>query len=70
MSKTNDILKEAILLPPAERAVLIDKLLNSLDEQDNKIVCLWAEEAENRIDAYDKGKLKSVSFEKIMEKYR
>ena len=37
MSKTNDILKEAISLPPAERAVLIDKLLGSLDEHDNEI---------------------------------
>jgi len=70
MSKTNDILKEAITLPPSERALLIDELLNSLDEKDNEIDRLWAKEAESRIDAYDKGKLKSVSIDKILEKYR
>lgn len=70
MSKTNDILKEAITLPPSERALLIDELLNSLDEKDNEIDRLWAKEAESRIDAYDNGKLKSVSIDKILEKYR
>jgi putative addiction module component (TIGR02574 family) len=70
MSKTNDILKEAITLPPSDRAILIDKLLNSLDEQDNAIDTLWAKEAESRIDAYDKGRLKSISIDKIIEKYR
>ena len=70
MSKTNDILKDAITLPPAERAMLIDQLLNSLDEQDNEIDRLWAGEVENRIDAYDKGELKSVSIEQVIEKYR
>jgi len=70
MSKTNDILKEAITLPPSERALLIDELLNSLDEKDNEIDRLWAKEAETRVDAYDNGKLKSVAIDKILEKYR
>ena len=70
MSKTNDILKEAITLPPSERALLIDKLLDSLDEQDNEIVALWAMEAESRIDAYNRGDIKSISIEKILEKYK
>lgn len=70
MSKTNDILKEAIALPPSERALLIDKLLESLDERDNEIDRLWAIEAENRIDAYDNGKLKSITLDKILEKYK
>lgn len=69
MSKTNDILKEAILLPPSERAFLVDKLLNSLDERNSEIDSLWAGEAESRIDAYEKGKIKSVTLQKILEKY-
>ena len=70
MSKTTDILKEAISLPPSERAFLVDKLLNSLDERNGEIDSLWAREAENRIDAYEKGKIKSVTLQKILEKYR
>jgi hypothetical protein len=31
---------------------------------------LWAEEVENRIDAYDQGKLNSIAFEKLIHKYR
>ena len=70
MDKTNEILKEAITLPPAERALLIDKLLNSLDEHDEEIDRLWAKESENRIDAYQQGKIKSIPIDKILEKYK
>ena len=70
MSKANDILKEAITLPPSERALLIDKLLSSLDERSDEIDALWANEAESRVDAFEKGKIKSVSLDKILEKYR
>ncbi|MCF8084416.1 MAG: addiction module protein [Deltaproteobacteria bacterium] len=29
---------------------------------------LWAKEAEDRIDAYDQGKIKAISLENILEK--
>ena len=70
MSKTNDILKEAITLPPSERAYLVDKLLGSLDERNKVIDELWSKEAESRIDAYDQGRIKSITIDKILEKYR
>ena len=31
---------------------------------------LWAKEAEDRIDAYEGGKIRSISLEKVLEKYR
>jgi len=31
---------------------------------------LWAAEVEDRIDAYDQGKLKSIAFKKLIQKYR
>ncbi|MEA3241299.1 MAG: addiction module protein [Pseudomonadota bacterium] len=40
-----------------------DQLLFSLDKPDKEIDRLWAKEAEDRIDAYDQGKLKAVSLE-------
>jgi putative addiction module component (TIGR02574 family) len=70
MSRTNDILKEAITLPPSERVVLIDKLLSSLDERDPEIDALWAAEAESRIDAYEQGKIKAVTLDNVLEKYK
>jgi len=70
MSTTDIIYKEASTLSPFEKAQLIDKLISSLDKPDKEIDGLWAEEVEERIDAYDQGKLKSIAFEKLIQKYR
>jgi putative addiction module component (TIGR02574 family) len=70
MALPNKILKEALTLKPAEKAKLIDKLLSSLDKPDPEIDKLWAEEAENRIDAYERGEIKAVALEKVLERYR
>ena len=70
MTTTDNILKEALTLKPSEKAELIDKLISSLDKSDKEIDELWAKEAEDRIDAYDQGKLKAVSLEKVLQKYR
>jgi putative addiction module component (TIGR02574 family) len=70
MTTTNNILKEALALRPSQKAELIDKLLSSLDKSDKEIDEVWAKEAENRIDAYDQGKIKAISLQKVLEKYR
>ena len=70
MTTTDNIFKEALTLRPSEKAQLIDKLISTLDKPDKEIDELWAKEAEDRIDAYDQGKLKAVSLEKILQKYR
>jgi putative addiction module component (TIGR02574 family) len=63
MSKNGaQVLEEALALPPDERAELADRLLSSLDkEHRRKIDLLWAEEAEDRIDAYERGEIGAVS---------
>ena len=70
MTITNNIFKEALTLRSSEKAQLIDQLIFSLDKSDKEIDKLWAKEAEDRIDAYDQGKLKAVSLEKVLQKYR
>ena len=70
MTTTENIIKEALTLRPSEKAQLIDKLISTLDKPDSEIDELWAKEAEDRIDAYDQGKLKAVSLEKVLQKYR
>ena len=70
MTTTDNIIKEALTLRPSEKAQLIDKLISTLDKPDSEIDELWAKEAEDRIDAYGQGKLKAVSLEKILQKYR
>lgn len=63
------ILKQALLLSPKDKAVLVEKLLASLDQPDSAIDGLWAKEAEDRIDAYEASDLKTISAEEIFEKY-
>ncbi len=70
MTTTDNIIKEALTLRPSEKAQLIDTLISTLDKPDSEIDELWAKEAEDRIDAYDQGKLKAVSLEKVLQKYR
>lgn len=70
MSTTDNILREALTLKPSEKAQLIDKLLSSLDKPDKEIDELWAKEAEDRINAYEQGKIKAISLEKVLQKYR
>ena len=70
MAVTEDIFKEALILKPSEKAQLVDELLHSLDRPDKEIDKLWAKEAEGRIDAYDRGKIRSVSLDDVLKKYK
>ncbi len=70
MATADKILKDASTLSPSEKAQLIDKLISTLDKSDKEIDELWAKEAEDRIDAYDQGKIKAISLEKVLAKYR
>ena len=55
------IQKEIVNLSSAERAMLIDILWESLDEERSKEVeSQWAAESEDRIDAVDRGELETV----------
>ena len=70
MSTAKDILKEAIQLEPTEKVKLVDQLITSLDKPDKDIDKLWAEEAESRLEAFKQGKLKVVSLEEVLSKYK
>ena len=60
MSLTS-IQEEIVRLNSAERAMLIDILWESLDEEHVKeIEAKWAAESEERIDAVDRGELQTV----------
>jgi putative addiction module component (TIGR02574 family) len=60
MSLTS-IQKEIILVNSAERAMLIDMLWDSLDDERIKeIEAKWAAESEDRIDAVNRGELQTI----------
>jgi putative addiction module component (TIGR02574 family) len=68
MSPTKTIISKALHLKPAERSLVIEALLKSLDVPDPKIEKMWAAEAEKRLKAYKAGKIKTVSFEDMFVK--
>ena len=70
MVSIDNVSKEALTLKPSGKAQLIDKLFTSLDKSNKEIDELWAKEVEERIEAYDQGKIKVISLEKILDKYR
>jgi hypothetical protein len=57
---SKDILKEALNLDPAEKFIVVEGLLKSLDEPDHELDTLWVDEAEKRLPANREGKLKSI----------
>lgn len=60
------VLKDALDLPPVERAELIERLFQSFDRsQDRRVDAAWATEIESRIDAYEKGKINSSPAEDV-----
>ena len=63
------ILQDALTLPAIERVKIIDQLLSSLDEADARLDAKWAEEAEARIDAFERGEIRSIPLEEILARY-
>ena len=63
MSPTKAIISKALHLKPAEKSIVIEALLKSLDVPDPTIDKIWAVEAEKRLKAYKAGKVKAVSFD-------
>jgi putative addiction module component (TIGR02574 family) len=70
MTRADRIFNEASALSPIEKARLIDKLISDFDKSDPEINEMWVKEAEERIDAYDQGKMKSITLEKLLQKYK
>ncbi len=52
--------KEALMLPEAQRALLADRLLESLSGSSQATVDAWLVEAESRWEAYQRGEIQAV----------
>ena len=56
--KARDVLNQALSLSPLERAEIVEELLASFDRPERKeIDAAWAKEAEDRLNAYDRGEI-------------
>ena len=70
MSKTEDLIAEAVSLPVEIRTQIIDKLLQSLNPSWKDIDELWAKEVEKRVEEIKTGEVKTVPGEKVFKKIR
>ena len=68
MTASVDVLLNAVLsLPPADRAILAEKLFDSLGGEDQfEISPAWAEEIDRRIRAYEQGQRETVPADEVM----
>lgn len=58
--QSEQILREALDLPPIDRAELVERILASFEFPARKdIDAAWALEVEDRIDAYERGEIRS-----------
>jgi len=57
------------LLPPIERAELVEGILQSLDATDPNLDQLWAEAAKDRLAAYRRGELEALDFDETLAKH-
>lgn len=70
MSTISDKLAAKVsTLPDTEKLQLVDSILMQLDKPDPEIDRIWADEARKRWLAYKAGKLETVSYDQVMEKY-
>jgi putative addiction module component (TIGR02574 family) len=60
------ITEQALSLPREEQEALYHALAESLGLPDGSIEEAWLDEAESRIEAYDRGELSSVTLEEMI----
>lgn len=68
-SPLEDIEAAALQLAPTDRAHLAERLLASLDDND-EILAAWVEEAERRADAFDRGEIEGVDVDDAIAQAR
>jgi putative addiction module component (TIGR02574 family) len=70
-SSQEEIMGQAMALPPDARALLADRLIHSLDSPTREeIDRLWAEEAERRVQQIRNGEVKPIPGEEVFKEIR
>ena len=61
--------EQACLLPPIERAELVEGILQTLDAIDTNLDQLWVQEAKDRLAAYRRGEIEALDFDETLAKH-
>ncbi|HEU5240002.1 MAG TPA: addiction module protein [Pyrinomonadaceae bacterium] len=69
-TETDKLVTEIRALPEEEKLRLLDVLLTDLDKPDPEIDQVWAAEARKRWAAYKAGRLTTISYEELINRYK
>lgn len=69
-AQTMDLIEMAEALPIDEKAMLVDRLLDSMYPRDEEIDELWKVEIELRVEEVRSGKVKTIPGEQVFEEIR
>jgi putative addiction module component (TIGR02574 family) len=65
-TNSEQILQQAMALSPRDRAEVVERLLASFQlPPDPELEQLWAREAEDRIDAYERGEIGTIPADEV-----
>ena len=68
-AQAEQVLKDVLTLSPIERAEMVERILGTFEFPARKVIdAAWAREAEERIDAYERGDIKATAASKVLEK--
>lgn len=71
MTKTaEELVSKLRSLSDAEKLMVLDAIMTDLDRPDPEIDHIWAVESRKRWAAYKDGRVSTISYEEVMEKYR
>lgn len=73
MPLRDDIVQQALALPPDDRAFVADTLAQSLTSGEfasPEIAAAWAKEIERRLTAYDRGDVQAVELDTALVRIR
>lgn len=65
--RAEQLLADALQLPLGERAQLAERLFSSLNISQDELDRMWANEADNRIDAHDDGQINTIPSHQVFK---
>jgi putative addiction module component (TIGR02574 family) len=69
-AEVDTLIHNALSLSPEKRILLAEKIWESLDEAERDNDAAWAKEAEDRLEAFERGELKALPFDDVMRELR
>jgi putative addiction module component (TIGR02574 family) len=69
-TEARTLIQNALALRPEERALVAEKILESLIEPDAANDAEWAREAEDRLEAYDRGEIQGSPLDEVVRDLR